>query len=193
MKSLLSGFFGGCCVLALFIIVSLLFHKQSQIFTPVHIVTSNYEINDTTISNITNFDVKEKLEEIEKLKAKGILLTPQEYTAHIESFYSNLIAILIALLAVFSLATYFHLRFVAKEEIMKQVKEALTSSTEIEQIIRDNIEGKIDDAIYDAIDSEIVTKRELISAIQNEMRKSSTKYDIEDESELANLKVEKTK
>ena len=133
------------------------------------------------------------MKEIEELKSKGVLLTPQEYTAHIESFYNNIIAILIALLAVFSLVTYFHLRFLAKDEIQKQVKDVLKSSIEIKQIIQDNIDGKIDDAVYDAINQEIVTKSELRSAIRKEIQNLSIRYDIEDESELANLKVEKNK
>lgn len=193
MKSFLSGIIGGCLTIVLCICISLCVHKQSQVFNPIHIVTSNYEVNDTTISNITSFEVKEKLKEIEELKSKGVLLTPQEYTAHIESFYNNIIAILIALLAVFSLVTYFHLRFLAKDEIQKQVKDVLKSSIEIKQIIQDNIDGKIDDAVYDAINQEIVTKSELRSAIRKEIQNLSIRYDIEDESELANLKVEKNK
>ncbi len=193
MKNFLSGIIGGCLTIVLCICISLCFHKQSQVFNPIHIVTSNYEVNDTTISNITSFEVKEKLKEIEELKSKGVLLTPQEYTAHIESFYNNIIAILIALLAVFSLVTYFHLRFLAKDEIQKQVKDVLKSSIEIKQIIQDNIDGKIDDAVYDAINQEIVTKSELRSAIRKEIQNLSIRYDIEDESELANLKVEKNK
>ena len=193
MKNFLSGIIGGCLTIVLCICISLCVHKQSQVFNPIHIVTSNYEVNDTTISNITSFEVKEKLKEIEELKSKGVLLTPQEYTAHIESFYNNIIAILIALLAVFSLVTYFHLRFLAKDEIQKQVKDVLKSSIEIKQIIQDNIDGKIDDAVYDAINQEIVTKSELRSAIRKEIQNLSIRYDIEDESELANLKVEKNK
>lgn len=193
MKSFLSGIIGGCLTIVICICISLCIHKQSQLFNPICIVTSNYEINDTTISNITSFEVKEKLKEIEELKSKGVLLTPQEYTAHIESFYNNIIAILIALLAVFSLVTYFHLRFLAKDEIQKQVKDVLKSSIEIKQIIQDNIDGKIDDAVYDAINQEIVTKSELRSAIRKEIQNLSIRYDIEDESELANLKVEKNK
>lgn len=177
--------------------ISLCVHKQSQIFNPIHIITTNYEVNDTTISEIRSFEINEKLKEIEELKSKGILLTPQEYTAHIESFYNNIIAILVALLAVFSLATYFHLRFLAKDEIQKQVKEVLTSSAEIKQIIENNIDGKIEDAVYDAIDKEIVTKSDLKSEIKKVIEQS-TKYDIEDESEIdesesAKLKSEKVK
>lgn len=193
MKSFLSGIIGGCLTIVLCICISLCVHKQSQMFNPIRIVTSNYEVNDTTISNIMSFEVKEKLKEIEELNSKGVLLTPQEYTAHIESFYNNIIAILIALLAVFSLVTYFHLRFLAKDEIQKQVKDVLKSSLEIKQIIQDNIDGKIDDAVYDAINQEIVTKSELRSAIRKEIQNLSIRYDIEDESELANLKVEKNK
>lgn len=191
MKSFLSGILGGCLTIVFCICISLCIHKQSQIFNPIHIVTSNYEINDTTISDLSSFEVNEKLKEIEELKSKGILLTPQEYTAHIESFYNNIIAILVALLAVFSLATYLHLRFLAKDEILKQVKDVLKSSPEIETIIRENIDGKISDVVYDAIDNEIVTKSDLKSEIKKELDHVSIKYDIEDESELANLKVKK--
>lgn len=189
MKSFLSGIIGGCLTIVLCICISLCIHKQSQVFNPIRIVTSNYEVNDTTISNIMSFEVKEKLKEIEELKSKGILLTPQEYTAHIESFYNNIIAILIALLAVFSLVTYFHLRFIAKEEVQNQVKDFIKSSPEVKQIIQENIGGKIDDEVYE----ELVKKDELRPAILKELQKVSLKYDVEDESELANLKVEKNK
>lgn len=192
MKSFLSGILGGCLTIILCICISLCVHKQSQIFNPIHVVTTNYEVNDTTISNLKSFEVNEKLKEIEMLKAKGVLLTPQEYTAHIESFYNNIIVILVALLGVFSLATYFHLRFLAKDEIQKQVKEVLTSSSEIKQIIENNIEGKIDEAVYEAIDKEIVTKSDLKSEIRNEIDDLFRTY-VEDESELAKLKVKKTK
>lgn len=143
-------------------------------------------VNDTTISNIMSFEVKEKLKEIEELKAKGVLLTPQEYTAHIESFYNSIITILVALLAVFSLVTYFHLRFLAKEEVQNQVKDFVKSSPEVKQIIQENIGGKIDDEVYE----ELVKKDELRSAILKELQKISFKYDVEDESELTNSKSE---
>lgn len=192
MKSFLSGILGGCLTIILCICISLCVHKQSQIFNPIHVVTTNYEVNDTTISNLKSFEVNEKLKEIEMLKAKGVLLTPQEYTAHIESFYNNIIVILVALLGVFSLATYLHLRFLAKDEIQKQVKEVIKYSPEIEKIIQENIDGKISDAVYEAIDNDIVTKSDLKSEIRKEIE-HIIKYNIEDESELANLKVERTK
>lgn len=192
MKSFLSGILGGCLTIILCICISLCVHKQSQIFNPIHVVTTNYEVDDTTISNLKSFEVNEKLKEIEMLKAKGVLLTPQEYTAHIESFYNNIIVILVALLGVFSLATYFHLRFLAKDEIQKQVKEVLTSSSEIKQIIENNIEGKIEDAVYNAIDEEIVTKSDLKSEIKKVIEQYN-KYDVEDESEIDESESEKLK
>lgn len=186
MKNFISGVIGGCLTILLCVCVSLIVHKQSQVFNPIHIVTSNYEVNDTAISNIMSFEVKEKLKEIEELKAKGVLLTPQEYTAHIESFYNSIITILVALLAVFSLVTYFHLRFLAKEEVQNQVKDFVKSSPEVKQIIQENIGGKIDDEVYE----ELVKKDDLRSAILKELQRISIN-DVEDESELANLKVEK--
>lgn len=187
MKEILSGLFGGCILVTICIIVSLVLHKQSQIFNPVHIITTNYEIADTTITDLKNFEIKEKLDEIDKLNKKGVLLTPQEYTAHIESFYNNIIALLIALLAVFSIVTYIHLRFLAKEEIQNQVKLFMKSSPEIKEIIEENAAGKIDDAVYDSINEEIVTKRELKIAIQEELQNICN----EDESKLGKLKVKK--
>lgn len=184
MKSFLLGIIGGCITIIICICISLCIHKQSQVFNPIHIVTSNYEVNDTTISNITSFEIKEKLKEIEELKAKGVLLTPQEYTAHVESFYNNIIAILIALLAAFSLVTYFHLRFLAKEEVQNQVKDFVKSSPEVKQIIQEIVGGKIDDEFYE----EFVKKDDLKSVISDEMQKMSTKYNVEDDSELGNTK-----
>lgn len=190
MKSILSGIFGGCILVTSCIIVALLFHKQSQLFNPIHIITTNYEIADSTITDIKSFEVKEKLMELEELSKRGVILTPQEYTAHISSFYNNIIALLIALLAVYAIVTYLHLRFLAREEVQNQVKDFVKSSPEIENIIQNNIEGKIDDAVYDAIKDEIVTKTELQEAIQQAIRKLSIDI-VEDESELKKLKVQK--
>ena len=183
----ISGVFGGCLTIILCIVVSLVIHKQNQIFNPIHIITDNYEINDSTIINLQSFDINTKINEIKELKNKGILLTPQEYTSHIESFYNNIIAILIALLAVFSLVTYFHLRFLAKEEVQNQVKDFVKSSPEVKQIIQENIGGKIDDEFYE----EFVQKDDLRPAILDELKKLSTNYNVEDESELEKLKVRK--
>ncbi len=187
---LLTGLLGGCISIVLVTLAVLLLHKQQQIFNPVYIVTTQYEVNDTTINNIQSFEVKEKLAEIKKLNEKGVLLTPQEYTSHIETFYNNIIAVLVALLAIFSLVTYFHLKFIAKEEVQVQVKDLIKNSPEIQRIIDENINGKIDDAIYDTIDESMATKEDLAKAImglKNELRIAN----IEDESELSRMKIKK--
>ena len=121
---------------------------------------------------------------------KGVISTPQEYTSHISTFYNNIIAVLIALLAIFSIVTYLHFKFLAKEEVQNQVKDLIRNSPEIQRIISENVSGKIEDVIYSELNDSIVTKKNIKNYI-TELKNELSIPIIEDESELSNLKVKK--
>ena len=187
---ILTGLLGGCITVIVVFIIILISHKQQQIFNPVYIVTSQYKVNNPILNNIKNNEVKDKLAEVERLNEKGVILTPQEYTSHISTFYNNIIAVLIALLAIFSIVTYLHFKFLAKEEVQNQVKDLMRNSPEIQRIISENVSGKIEDVIYSELNDSIVTKKNIKNYI-TELKNELSIPIIEDESELSNLKVKK--
>ena len=187
---ILTGLLGGCITVIVVFIIILISHKQQQIFNSVYIVTSQYKVNNPILNNIKNNEVKDKLAEVERLNEKGVILTPQEYTSHISTFYNNIIAVLIALLAIFSIVTYLHFKFLAKEEVQNQVKDLIRNSPEIQRIISENVSGKIEDVIYSELNDSIVTKKNIKNYI-TELKNELSIPIIEDESELSNLKVKK--
>jgi hypothetical protein len=187
MKGFISGLFGGM-ICAIVIIAILLFcHKHNSVIHPIHI--ANIEaVHDSVLIK----EVQEKLDAIKHLKEQGVLLTPQEYTNNVVNYYNTIITFLVALLAIFSLVTFFHLKFITTDEVRKNATELLRKSPDVQKIILENIKGRIDELLFDT--------SERIAALENEVKtlKRSSRWDdyedesdIQGEADLEKLKVRK--
>ena len=134
MKSFLLGILGGVTVLSLLILCFFSFNLY------------NYSIK---IVNPTHVEVSEKYSEkaklIRELENDGILLTPQEYTSNVISYYNTALTILAAMLIIFSVVGYFHLKFLSSKQIHDSLRDSLKDSKEFETIITETIFGKAED------------------------------------------------
>jgi hypothetical protein len=142
MKSFLSGLIGGAVMLAvvlLFCVFSLkLYHYNIGIINPQQI--------DTTYTSAN------KLLMLKELHGEGTVLTPQEYTNNIVSYYNTAITLLVFLFILFSFVSYFHLRFLSNEQIHRQLENKIKDSREIEEILLDAFTGKADSR-YETIEN----------------------------------------
>jgi hypothetical protein len=152
MKSFFSGLLGGILLIsiALIFVFSMKFHVYN-----VQI------INPKLIDSIDNYNNKIQL--IKEMQRDGVLLTPQEYTSNIASYYNTAIAILVFLFILFSIVSYFHLKSSSKEQIqeltLKIFEEKIRDSKEVGQIIMDTFAGKADDKYASLEDVEDLRER----------------------------------
>lgn len=124
-ERILHGLIGGIAAIALVIILLVVFRCFD--YSPIYILNSDklaamsaFMQNDSVAMT--------KLETIKELEIKGILLTPQEYTSNISSYYNALISFLIALFIIFSFIGYFSIRLASKKDIQDKLDDMLDDS-----------------------------------------------------------------
>lgn len=130
MKEFLSGIIGGFLVVGILfgiIFFTYPFNHHYSIYK-----NNTYLINSSKTDSLIKYSEKAKL--IKELESDHIILTPQEYTSNILSYYNTFLTILIAMLVVFSVVSYIHLRFLSEKEIIDAFKKKLDSG-EFEDIL----------------------------------------------------------
>jgi ABC-type multidrug transport system fused ATPase/permease subunit len=98
---------------------------------------------------------------LKDLENKGLLLTPQEYTSHISSYYSTLVAFLIGLFVLFTVGSIIGIRITsrkeieeAKDDLREKLKTSLSNELKDSKSFYENIIGDI----LGRIEDDIVTK-----------------------------------
>jgi len=86
---------------------------------------------------------------LEKLKNSKILLSPQEYTQNVVSFYNTLLTFVAIGVAAFGIFLFFHIQNITNDQVQEQVDrlvtEKLRDSVYVHKLIKDNIFGELDD------------------------------------------------
>ena len=171
MKAFLSGMFGGAVLTAIIVLIC--------------IFSLNLHTYNVSVLNPKQLDSLEidanKIEFINRLHTEGTILTPQEYTNNIVSYYNTAITLLVFLFILFSFVSYFHLKFVSNEQIIKILNEKMKDSKEMEKIIMEAISGKADDK-YATIES-VEAVRQLIEGEKEEI-------ELEEKSSKSRIKKE---
>jgi uncharacterized membrane protein len=153
-ERVLHGFIGGIAAIAL-VVVLLAF---SRCFEYSSIYVLNNEKLDQMSLYVQNDSISlTKIAMIKELEAKGILLTPQEYTSNITSYYNTIIGFLIALFVVFSFIGYFAIRTQSKKDIQDQLNDMAEDSIKFRTTAMKPVLEMISDTF--------VTKEEQINAI----------------------------
>lgn len=134
MKSFFGGIFGGLIIIGIFII-TLCFYNP--FYYSIHLVNPNM------ITDYKDFKACDK--QIENMERMGIIMTPQDYTNNISRHYNTTITILVAMLVIFSVIGYLHLRFASQQQVFDSVKKNLKDSRELRDIIFKTIFGKADE------------------------------------------------
>lgn len=124
-ERILHGCIGGIVTVAL--VVSLLALFRCFGYSPIYIL-NNDKLEEMSVFMQNDSIATTKFEAIKELEAKGILLTPQEYTSNISSYYNTLISFLIALFFVFSFIGYFAIRTQSKKDIQDKLDDMLDDS-----------------------------------------------------------------
>lgn len=107
------------------------------------------------------------IDAIKDLENKGVLLTPDQYTSHVSSFYSTLVAVLVGLFVVFTLLSY----FITNENSSKKISEAMLEIRRDldEQIIKaltdlmtdsQRFQEKLDASVSAFVTDDVVKKEE---------------------------------
>jgi hypothetical protein len=166
MKPFFSGILGGAVIITIvalfFIFSSNLFIYNVQIINPINVDSVHKYVN--------------KIELIKEMQKDGILLTPQEYTSNIVSYYNTAITLLVFFFILFSFIGYFHLKFVSKEQIQVIFEEKIKDSKEMEKVIMNAFAGKADDK-YETIEN-VDDLRERMDTCEKTL---ASKFDEDDE------------
>lgn len=165
MKSFLAGIVGGAVfisIIALVCIFSLNLHSYKvKVINPKIVESQN---SDTA-----------KTELINQLLDDGVILTPQDYTSNIASYYNTAITLLVFLFIIFSFIGYFHLKFISKEQIHKALEEKLKDSKSMQTLLEEAFIGVADDK-YARLDI-----LERIEELENELDKLKQANEPKDE------------
>ena len=100
----------------------------------------------------------DKMSVIKELEAKGVLLTPNEYTNHVVSCYNSIIACLLGSLIIFSFLGYFSMKSKLKEQIQDALEDMMRDSKKFENTILDNVYGRVTEDFVEAEDFENLKK-----------------------------------
>ncbi|MCL2651709.1 MAG: hypothetical protein FWD60_11905 [Candidatus Azobacteroides sp.] len=159
-RNILSGFIGASVLMLL--LLSITAWLKPFNYQAVYIVNPEVVVKTDTLS-CNHISVLKDLEH------KGILLTPEEYTSHISSYYSTLVAFLIGLFVLFTVGSIIGIRITSKKEIdeakddlKEKLKDSLASELKdsksfYENIIND-ILGRLEDDLITKADKEFIDK-----------------------------------
>jgi hypothetical protein len=134
-KSFLSGLIGGIVVFAVLVVLSLfIFNLHS------------YKIGILNPSNIDTAKYKsEKIALMQELENKGVLLTPQEFTNNIVSYYNTAITILVFLFILFSVISYFQIKVISTKQVQESLEQGLKDSITLRELLINAFSGQADD------------------------------------------------
>jgi hypothetical protein len=174
MKGFVGGLFGGVVLWIVLLVLFLFYYKHNLVIHPVHI--ANIEAVDRSTSIEA---VNAKIKAINKLKEQGVLLTPHEYTNNVVNYYNMIITCLVTLLAIFSLVTFFHLKFLTEDEVKKQVTDLLRKSPEVRNLILEDMKGRIDETLLD-VTARMETLEDEVKSLKVSHRWDGLEFDNED-------------
>ena len=159
VSHIISGFVGASIlILVLFVItvwIKPFDYQAVYIINPEIVTTDSLNTDSFTCSQIAV---------LQDLENKGVLLTPQEYTSHISSYYSTLVAFLIGLFVLFTVGSIYGIRITSRKEIEEakdDLKEKLKTSLANELKDSKSFNESIINDIFGRIDEKIMTQSDL--------------------------------
>ena len=148
-NNIVSAIIGGGTVVIILIIILLIRHNQNYDYREINVL--NIEtLNNSALKDseyFQNLFDKARIDHLKVLKEQGVILTPQEYTNNIVSYYNTIIVVLISFFAILSIATLFQIKSQAKEYVLAEVPRLLKDKEFTKENIWNNIEGDIDNKI----------------------------------------------
>ncbi len=148
-KHFLSGVVGAMVVIVLLLIAACGFKLYD--YSPIYIIGNNkasIPVDSLCVQGYSTDSLKlvsTKIELLKEMEAKGILLTPSEYTSQISSFYNTIITFLIFLFALFSFIGYYSIRLLSKKDVQKTIEDMLDDSVRFREQTTQSITAVISD------------------------------------------------
>lgn len=168
-SNIVSGLVGGVFVSG--VIIILLACCKLHDYSPIYILNSSKSVmsaDSLYYSEITSIDKlnvsSEKMKLLKELETKGVLLTPQEYTAQIASYYNTIITFLIALFVMFSFIGYFSIRLASKKDVLNTINELMDDSVQFRSRTTESITTIFADSFVSKEELNSV-KEELLTSI----------------------------
>jgi hypothetical protein len=162
---ILSGLIGASILVLILLAITIWlkpFNYQAvYILNPATAITDSLKTDTLTCNQISV---------LKDLENKGILLTPQEYTSHISSYYSTLVAFLIGLFVLFTVGSIYGIRITSRREIEEakdNMREELKASLSKELKDSKSFYENIISDILGRIEDDIVTKSDKSSIEKN--------------------------
>lgn len=150
-QCLISGLVGGIIVALIGFVVIVWVYNPYEIKSCFIEHDQSLIISSDTITSKSEKQISiEQQKFFNKLKEQKVILTPNEYTSQLGTYYNSLIAVLIGLFVVFSLVSFFSIRGFAKNEIKEAQLELEQKSAEINQIIKNEVKLVLDEMLRDS-------------------------------------------
>lgn len=173
---ILSGCIGGLVVILLLIAGCVFFepfnYRPVRVINPEKIVANN----DTTHNTILTCSQIEILRDLEN---KGLLLTPHEYTSHISSYYTTLIAFLIGLFVLFTIGSIFSIKMTSQKEIDEAKRDLDNREEKIKRELKQNIQASLAELLKDSISFKENVINAMYGRIEDDLITRSDKQNIE--------------
>jgi polyhydroxyalkanoate synthesis regulator phasin len=123
-------------------------------------------VNPESISREDVFNFRsEQIAVLKDLENKGILLTPQEYASQISNYYTTLIAFLIGLFVLFTIANFFVVRLSSQTEIQVVKKSLEIDMEERARAMEKELHKKINDTVSEMLRDSISFKENVTNAL----------------------------
>lgn len=107
--------------------------------------------NDTTAKVVDSLrsvsGLNEKVSQLKLAKDKGLLLTPQEYTNNIVSYYNTIIVVLIGIITALTIFGAIQIKLIVRRSIEKDILDILSDTKFVANNIAPHIKGVVDDRV----------------------------------------------
>lgn len=178
-SNILSGFISAAILIIVLLAITVWlkpFNYQAvYVVNPKVITADSLKSDSLTCSHIAV---------LQDLENKGVLLTPQEYTSHISSYYSTLVAFLIGLFVLFTVGSIYGIRVTSRKEIEEskinikdELKESLANEIRDSKSFNENIICAVKENMKDVVitkeDSILVELNAKLKNIEDKQNKLS--------------------
>ncbi len=118
-----SGMLGGGIVIALFLIIllTLSFFNYRVSFERVYVNSTSLH-DDICADSIYTYEQMLKCNLLEELNNDKVILTPQEYTNNVVSYYNSILLVMSVMLAAFSFLSFVYLKSHSNDLIQENLK-----------------------------------------------------------------------
>ncbi|NMA73850.1 MAG: hypothetical protein GX963_06735 [Bacteroidales bacterium] len=160
---ILGGCLGGITIsLIAFVIIVCAYNPFKEKVVYLEYNPSFVQQSDSSICKEKSYNVL-----LDELKSKKVIITPQEYTSHLGSYYQSLIAVLVCLFVVFTLVSLFTIKGIAQNEARESQLELDKRESRINNNVITYIKDSLKDLLSDSVYMQNVIKQTITGQAQD--------------------------